>query len=163
MNKKTDPNDSTFTIILPDESVYPYSGRLLLLDRAVDPQTGTITARLVFPNPRNYLRPGLTCNVRELNNNSVKTIVIPYKSVTVQMGEYFVFVINGNRVSQKRITIGRTLNNDKVIVEKGLKPGEQIVVKGIQRLRDNSPVILSSGNNSRGKTAGADKIYKAKK
>ena len=162
LNKKTDPNDSTFTIILPDESVYPYSGRLLLLDRAVDPQTGTITARLVFPNPRNYLRPGLTCNVRVLNNNSVKNIVIPYESVTVQMGEYFVFVINGNKVSQKRITIGRTLNNDRVIVENGLKPGEQIVVQGIQRLRDKSSIVLSSGKNAQTKTAGAGKTYKEK-
>jgi membrane fusion protein (multidrug efflux system) len=114
------------------------------LDRAVDPQTGTITARLVFPNTKNLLRPGLTCNVRLLNNNSSTSIVIPYKAVVVQMGEYFVFVINGNKVLQKRIDIGRTINNDMVIVKAGLKSGEQIVTQGMQKLRDNSLIMLSS-------------------
>jgi RND family efflux transporter MFP subunit len=155
LNKKPAPKDSTFTIVLPDESIYPYTGRLLLLDRAVDPQTGTITARLQFPNPRHYLRPGLTCNVRVLNNDTEKSTIIPYEAVTVQMGEYFVFVINDNRALQRKITIGRTINNDMVIVRNGLKPGEQIVVQGIQKLRDNSPVILNSGNGKSGKKAAA--------
>ncbi len=144
LHKRTGPKDSTFTIILPDQTIYPYPGHLILLDRAVDPQTGTITARLVFQNTKNLLRPGLTCNVRLLNNNTSKSIVIPYKAVVVQMGEYFVFVINGEKVEQKRIDIGRTINNDMVIVKAGLKPGEQIVTQGMQKLRDNSPIMLSS-------------------
>jgi RND family efflux transporter MFP subunit len=144
LNKKTKAKDSTFTIILPDQSMYPYPGRLLLLDRAVDPQTGTITARLVFPNEKNILRPGLTCNVRMLNNGTSNSVIIPYASVIVQMGEYFVFVINGNKVFQKKIDIGRTINNDMIIVNNGLAPGEQIVVQGVQKLKDNSSVTISS-------------------
>jgi RND family efflux transporter MFP subunit len=148
LNKKVNPKDSTFTIVLPDQSIYPFHGRLLLLDRAVDPQTGTITARLVFPNPRNVLRPGLTCNVRVLYNNTSKSIIIPYKAVVVQMGEYFVFVVHENKVQQKKIDIGRTINNDMVIVNEGLADGEQIVIQGVQKLRDNSPVVLTSQNNN---------------
>lgn len=163
LNEKPEPEDSTFTIVLPDESIYPYSGHLLLLDRAVDPQTGTITARLQFPNPRHYLRPGLTCNVRVLNNDTEKSTVIPYEAVTVQMGEYFVFVINGNRALQRKITIGRTINNDMVIIRKGLQSGEQIVVQGIQKLRDNSPVILNSGKETSGKSLPTNKTSKEKK
>lgn len=144
LNRKINPNDSTFTLVLPDQTVYPYSGHLLLLDRAVDPTTGTITARLVFSNTRNELRPGLTCNVRVLNNNTSNSIVIPYEAVVVQMGEYFVYIINGDKVLQKRIEIGRTINNNLVIVNSGLKAGEQIVTEGVQKLRDNSPIILSS-------------------
>ena len=106
--------------------------------------TGTITARLVFPNPDYLLRPGMTCNVRLLNNNTSKSIVIPYKAVVVQMGEYFVFVIKGNRAFQKKVELGRTINDDMVIIDKGLVPGEQIVTQGVQKLRDNSPVVLSS-------------------
>jgi RND family efflux transporter MFP subunit len=147
LNKKVNPKDSTFTIILPDQSVYPYPGHLQFLDRAVDPQTGTIIARLTFPNKKNLLRPGLTCNVRVLTNNTSPSIVIPYKAVIVQMGEYFVFVINGNRVLQRKIDIGMTIDNDMVIVNNGLKPGEVIVTQGVQKLRNNSPILLSNENN----------------
>lgn len=144
LNKKPDPKDSTFSLVLPDQSIYPYAGHLILLDRAVNPQTGTITARLVFPNTKNLLRPGLTCDVRVLNNGTSNSIVIPYKSVIVQMGEYFVFVINGDKAVQKKIDIGRTINNDMVIVNKGLTPGDQIVIQGVQKLRNNSPIIVKS-------------------
>ena len=61
----------------------------------------------------------------------------------VQMGEYFVFVINGKKVSQTRIEIGRSIK-DMVIVTNGLKPGEQIVTEGVQKLRDNSPIVLTN-------------------
>ncbi len=142
LHKKISENDSTFTLVLPDQSIYKYSGHLILLDRAVDPQTGTITARLEFPNKGYFLRPGMTLDVRVLTNEG-KTIVIPYKAVVEQMSEYFVFVINGNKVSQKRIEIGRTIR-DMVIVKDGLKVGEKIVTQGVQKLRDNSPITLGS-------------------
>jgi membrane fusion protein, multidrug efflux system len=149
LNRKDTRDDSTFTLILPNQSIYPYRGRIILLDRAVDPQTGTITARLEFPNPKNLLKPGLTCTVRVLNNNISKSILIPYEAVTVQMGEYFVFIINkDNKVSQQRIEIGRTINNDMVIVKSGLKPGEEIVTQGVQKLRNGSPVVPAPSGKS---------------
>ena len=149
LNDRRLDSDSTFSLQLPDGSIHHYHGRLLLLDRAVDPQTGTLTVRLEFPNPKNYLRPGLTCNVRVLNNNSSKSIVIPFKAVTVQMGEYFVFIIHGNKVSQQKVDIGRTVG-DMVIINSGLKPGEQIVTEGVQKLRDNSPIVLASAHEAAG-------------
>ena len=143
LHKKFNPKDSTFTLAMPDQSIYPYPGRLILLDRAVDPQTGTLTARLEFPNKNYSLRPGLTCNVRVLNTIAPGSILIPYKAVVVQMGEYFVFVINGNKVSQRQINIGIPIK-DMIIVTGGLKPGEQIVTEGVQKLRDNSPIVVAS-------------------
>jgi RND family efflux transporter MFP subunit len=145
LHKNYGKRDSTFSLILPDQSVYPYFGKLILLDRAVDPQTGTITARLEFPNKNNLLKPGLTCDIKVLNNDISKSIIIPYKAVVVQMGEYFVFVINGNKVNQRRIQIGRPIK-DNVIVNSGLESGEQIVVDGVQKLRDNSPITLTGSN-----------------
>ncbi len=149
LNKKNNPKDSTFTIVLPDQSVYPYPGHLILLDRAVDPLTGTITARLVFPNNKDLLRPGLTCNVRVLNSSARSSIVIPYKAVSEQMGEYFVFVIVGNKVSQRNVVLGRTIN-DMVIVQSGLNAGEEIVTQGMQKLRDNSPIIVAPAETKTG-------------
>jgi membrane fusion protein (multidrug efflux system) len=141
LDKKTSNNDSTFTLFLPDQTVYPYPGSLSLIDRAIDSQTGTIRVRLVFPNPKNNLRAGLTCNVRIQNESSGGSIVIPYMAVTEQMGEYFVFVVNGNKVTQKRIVLGAHVN-DEVIVKDGLQLGDRIVTEGTQRLRDNSLIAV---------------------
>ena len=146
LHKKTNGNDSTFTIELPDKSIYPHPGKLILLDRAVDPLTGTITARLEFPNKNYLLRPGLTCNVRVLNTTSPGSILIPNKAVVVQMGEYFVFVVDGNKVSQRKIEVGIPIK-DMIIVTDGLKPGDQVVTEGVQKLRDDAPVVLASSNN----------------
>jgi membrane fusion protein (multidrug efflux system) len=150
LHQKQSRNDSTFMLVLPDQSIYPYPGHLILLDRAVDPATGTLTARLEFPNKNYVLRPGLTCNVRVLNIDT--GIVIPYKAVVVQMGEYFVFVINGKKAAQRRIDIGRSIN-DMVIVNSGLKPGEQVVTEGVQKLRNGSPVVLASSGGTGGNSA----------
>ena len=145
LNRKTNSQDSTFTLLLPDQTIYPYPGYLMLMDRAVDPATGTLTARLQFPNNKDLLKPGLTCNVRVLNYEK-NSILIPAEAVTVQMGEYFVFVIDGNKVSQRRVEVGRTIG-DETIIEDGLKPEEQIVIEGVQKLRDGSQIMLAKSPN----------------
>ncbi|MHA4807718.1 efflux RND transporter periplasmic adaptor subunit [Flavitalea flava] len=150
-------HDSTFMLVLPDGSVYPNPGHIVLLDRAVDPQTGTIKARLVFPNPVHILRPGITGNVRVQNRGAVGSLLIPYKAVVEQMGEFFVFVLNGEKVSQRKVAVGVRVN-DKVVIRDGLKEGEQVVTEGVQKLRDSSTVQLAppggkpaSGNAPQGK------------
>jgi membrane fusion protein (multidrug efflux system) len=62
------------------------------------------------------------------------------------MGEYFVFVIDGNKVSQRRVEVGRTIG-DETIIEDGLKPEEQIVIEGVQKLRDGSQIMLAKSPN----------------
>jgi len=142
LNGKSEEKDSTFSIVLPDQSMYAQHGHLIVLDRAVDPQTGTIRIRAVFPNPANILKAGLTCNLRVRANSVAASILIPYRAVTEQMGEYFVFAISNNKVSQRRISLGMTIK-DMVVVKDGLQPGEQIVIDGIQRLRDNALVAVA--------------------
>ena len=132
-------NDSTFKIVLPDQTVYPYPGHISFIDRAVDPQTGTIKARLIFPNNEKILKPGLNCNVRVKNNIDVEKILIPYKAVVEQMGEYFVYVINGDSATQRKITLGNRIN-DKVIVNDGLQPNEQVAIEGVQKLKEGAKV-----------------------
>jgi len=141
--KKTGKNDSTFTIIKSDLSRYKYPGSIYMIDRAVDPQTGTIRIRLVFPNPEKELRVGMTCNVRVLNTTNKQSILIPYKAVTEQMGEFFVFVVgDSSKVSQKKLSLGPRLG-DKVVVRDGLQTGQKIVVDGMQKLRDGSVVQVA--------------------
>ena len=153
---KVSDRDSIFTIILPDGKLYPYYGQISLIDRAVDSQTGTIKVRLVFSNPKNILKPGLTCNVRVKNSSGANALLIPFKAVTEQMGEYFVFVVNGNKVFQRKISIGDDISG-MLIVKDGLQSGDEIVVDGIQKIKDNSEVnpvlanIKSFANNSAAK------------
>jgi len=100
-------NDSTFTLAFGGD-IYPHTGKILLMDRAVDPQTGTIKTRLAFPNPKNLLRSGMTGTVRVLSTSS-KAVVIPYKAISEQLGEFFVYVPgDSSKVTQKKSTLGNS-------------------------------------------------------
>jgi len=135
----TKPADSIFTISLSDGSIYNQPGKISLLDRAVDPQTGTIRTRLEFSNPQEILKPGMTCNVR-VKTNDASAILIPTKAITEQMGEYFVYVVgDSNKVSQRKIVTGINISNN-TIVKDGLQPNEIIVTDGIQKLKEGSVV-----------------------
>jgi RND family efflux transporter MFP subunit len=139
----TKAKDSTFTLLLPDGTIYPFPGSIGLIDRAVDPQTGTIKTRLIFHNNKT-LKPGMNCTVRVLNKSSANSILIPYKAVTEQLNEYFVYVVNdSNKVSQRHVTLG-TQTGKNIIVKEGLQPGETIVVQGVQNLREGSAVRIDT-------------------
>jgi membrane fusion protein (multidrug efflux system) len=131
--------DSTFTLKFGVD-IYPASGRISLIDRAVDPQTGSIKTRLVFGNKEGQLRAGMSGTVRVLNNAKDKSVVIPYKAVTEQLGEFFVYVAgDSSKVSQRRIVLGTSLGAN-VIVKQGLKEGEKIAVEGVQNLREGAVI-----------------------
>lgn len=84
--------DSLFTFLMPDNSMYPYQGKISVIDRAVDAQTGSIRVRLVFPNPKNDLKVGMSCTVRVRNQETTPQMLIPSRAVVEQMGEYFVYI-----------------------------------------------------------------------
>lgn len=136
LQQKTSASDSTFTLAFDGEK-YPYNGKIALLDRAVDPQTGTIKTRLIFPNPQNILRAGMTGTVRVLTKSN-SAVVIPYKAISEQLGEFFVYVPgDSSKVTQRRVELGTAIGK-KVIVKKGLTSGDKIIVEGIQNLREGS-------------------------
>ncbi len=139
-NSKTAVRDSTFLLTLPDGSQYKYSGSVRIIDRAVDPQSGTLRVRIAFPNPNNELKPGLTANVRIRNNTGQSKLLIPYKAVQEQMSEYFVYVLgDSSKVVQKKVALGARIN-DKVIVNSGLNENEKIVTTGVQKIKDGARV-----------------------
>jgi RND family efflux transporter MFP subunit len=145
--------DSLFTILMPNGTLYPYPGKITVIDRAVDPQTGTIQIRLVFPNPKHLLRAGMSCVVRVHNLQSRPQIVIPDKAIIEQMGEYFVFVAKDTLQAgtatassrpkflafQKKVQPGQIIGAN-VIIQSGITPGDKIVVDGIQALHEGSEV-----------------------
>lgn len=135
--------DSTFSIVFGNE-VYPYHGSIQLIDRAVDPQTGTIKIRLSFPNEKNTLKAGMSTTVRILNNAAEKSVTIPYKAVTEQLGEFFVYVVgDSSKVSQRKLSLGKQVGPN-IIVREGLKEGETIVVQGVQNLREGAVITTAA-------------------
>src|SRR4030095_979589 len=134
--------DSSFQLVFGND-VYPYPGKIYLIDRAVNPQTGTIIVRLVFPNDKGLLKVGMsgTIRVKIVANNR---ILIPYNAVNAQLGEFFVYVVNdSNKVSQRKVPLGTQIGTN-VIVRDSLREGEKIVVQGVQNLREGAMVKVDS-------------------
>lgn len=134
--------DSTFLLTLPDGSLYPFMGRIELLDRSVDAQTGTIKTRLVFPNPNGTLIAGMTANVRIKSSGSGTSLLIPQKALVEQMGEYFVYVVQGDSVVQQRITPGMQVGG-RIVVREGLSENTEIVTEGIQKLKNGAKIKVT--------------------
>ena len=136
--------DSVFTVALSDRSIIKQTGKIVAIDRAVDPQTGTIKVRISYPNPSGNLISGMNCTVKVLNRSPSKELVIPFKAVAEQLGEFTVFVVgDSNKVEQRHIKTGMKVA-DRIVVKEGLKPGETIVIEGVQNLRHGS--VIQSGN-----------------
>ena len=138
--KKSVLRDSTLMLQLPDGTPYKYPGNVQIIDRAVDPQTGTLRVRVAFPNPGKSLKVGLNANIRVKNSTDEPQILIPYKAVTEQMSEYFVFVVgDSSKVAQKKVTLGARIQGN-VVVKDGLTEGQTIVTEGTQKIKDGSKV-----------------------
>src|SRR5713226_8488372 len=131
---------NSLELILTDGSVYAQEGRILLADRQVDPNTGTIRIVAAFPNPGNTLRPGQYGRVRVKTSIKKGALLTPQSAVAQSQGSYQVAVVGSDRkVSMRAVKPGQTVGTMWVIDE-GLKPGEQVVVEGLQKLREGTLV-----------------------
>ena len=134
--------DSTFMLYFGNDK-YPLPGKLYLIDRAVDPQTGTIKARLQFPNGKGMLKAGMNGTLNVAASNNATAIVIPYKAVTEQLGEFYAYVVgDSSKVAQRKLTLGQQVGTN-VIIRSGLQAGEKIVVEGVQNLRQGSVITTT--------------------
>jgi membrane fusion protein (multidrug efflux system) len=135
-------NDTIFKITLPNNSTYPFFGKISVIDRAVDPLTGTIRVRITVPNHEKILKPGMSCKVLVLNAYAGEQIIIPFEAVLEQLSEYFVYIIKDKKAQQVKVSLGPRVNTN-VIVLKGLKGDETIVVDGIQKMHDGSEITIA--------------------
>jgi len=143
MQHKQQVADSTFLLAFGDRD-YPFPGRIELIDRAVNPQTGTIKMRLSFPNPNNLLRAGMNGTVKVKNDAGAQTILVPQKAVVEQLGEYFVYAVSDNNtVTQRRVKTGKVIGGN-IIVQEGLSSGDVFVVQGVQNLREGSKITTTA-------------------
>jgi RND family efflux transporter MFP subunit len=143
---------NSLELILTDGSIYAQKGKILLADRQVDPNTGTIRIVAAFPNPGNILRPGQYGRVRVETGIKKHALLTPQSAVAQSQGNYQVAVVGSDRkVSMRGVKPGQTVGTMWVIDE-GLKPGEQVVTEGLQRVKEGSlvtakPAQLSGERN----------------
>lgn len=122
------------TITLPDNSIYPYKGLVDFAEPQVDPRTGTFSVRAEMPNPQLVLLPGQFTKVKLLLDVRPNATVVPQKSLILEKGGAFIFVMRKDSTVEKRfIEIGPEFGNNTV-VERGLVPGENIVIEGYHKL-----------------------------
>jgi membrane fusion protein, multidrug efflux system len=132
---------SGIELILADGTVHPHKGRVEAVERAVDPTTGTLAVQFTFPNPERVVRPGQYGRARFVIETKAGALLVPQRSVVELQNLYSLAVVGeGNKVAFRNVKVGPRVDGLWVI-EEGLKPGEKVVVEGLQKLRDG--VVVS--------------------
>lgn len=128
-------------LILEDGSAYPLEGVLQFRDVTVDPTTGSVTLRAIFPNPQGFLLPGMFVRAVMMEGVVDQAILIPQQAVSRDpKGNPVALVVGeGEKVESRRLTLDRALG-DQWLVTAGLAPGERVVVEGLQRVRPGTVV-----------------------
>ena len=127
-------------LILGDGTVYPHRGRARFVNREVDSRTGTIQVRAEFPNPGNILRPGQYARIRAVTEVRKDALLIPQRAVAELQGVYQVGLVGpDNKVTVKAVNLGPQVS-DAWIVESGLQAGDNVIVDGLQRIRNGMTV-----------------------
>jgi membrane fusion protein (multidrug efflux system) len=132
--------DLPVTILLEDGTRYPRQGKLTFADVTVDPETGSYLVRVVVPNPQDLLLPGMY--VRAVLGSGVRenAILVPQRGVARDpKGNTSVMILGADGVVQPRPVKVSHAIGDRWLVEEGLKPGEQVIVEGLQKIRPGAP------------------------
>ena len=133
-----------FELILGNGELYPRKGSFYALDRSLDVKTGSIRYYVTFPNPGNVLRPGQFGNVRFVADMKKGAMVIPQEAVNELQGSYQVAVVgDDNKVSIRPVKMGERIGAMWEVTE-GLKPGDRVIVQGLQKAREGSTVAVKN-------------------
>jgi len=122
--------------VLSDGRTYSQKGKIIFADRQVDPQLGTIRMVGSFPNPGNILRPGQFGRVRTVTEVETNALLVPQRAVTELQGNYQVATVgDGDKVAIRKVSVGPKTGTMWIIAD-GLKPGDQVITEGLQKVAD---------------------------
>ena len=131
-----------FQLLLSSGNVYPQKGTFYALDRNLDTKTGSIRYYVTFPNPGNILRPGQFGKVRFVADMKKGAMVVPQEAVAELQGSFQVAVVDqNNKVSIHPVKMGERIGALWEVTD-GLKPGDRVVVQGLQKAREGSTVSV---------------------
>jgi len=122
-------------LILADGTVFPHKGRLEAVERAVDPTTGTLTGQFSFPNPERILRPSQYGKARFVVDVKEGALLVPQRAVQEIQGLYSLMVVKPDATVEQRMVKGGERVGNQWVIDSGIKPGEKVIVEGIQRVR----------------------------
>jgi membrane fusion protein (multidrug efflux system) len=137
---RTGASATPVQLILADGMVHPYEGRLDAVERNIDPTTGTLALQIKFPNPERVVRPGQYGRVRAVVDVKQNAILVPQRAVQELQNLYSVAVLGSdNKANFRNVKVGPR-EGSLWVIEEGLKPGDRVVVEGLQRLREGAVV-----------------------
>ncbi|HMF71503.1 MAG TPA: efflux RND transporter periplasmic adaptor subunit [Flavitalea sp.] len=135
------------SLILPDNSVYPVTGKIDMVDGKFDKTTGAITLRAIFPNSNNLLRSGNTGKIR-LQTEHLNAILVPQSATVEVQDKIYVYAVgDSNKVSKQPLQVIGKSGTD-YIVKEGVKAGDRIVINGLESLTDDLVIKPESPKNS---------------
>jgi membrane fusion protein (multidrug efflux system) len=127
-------------LILADGTIHPQTGSVEAVERAVDATTGTLAVQFTFPNPERLVRPGQYGRARFEVEVKKNALLVPQRAVQELQNLYSLAVVGSdNKVSYRNVKVGPRVDA-LWLIEDGLKPGERVVVEGLQRIRDGATV-----------------------
>ena len=134
-------SQSRVRLLLEDGSAYPQAGTLKFRDVTVDPTTGSVTLRMVFPNPRQVLLPGMFVRAVVEEGVNEQALLVPQQGVSRDpKGNPVAWVVNAaDKVEQRMLELDRTVG-DRWLVTSGLAAGDRLIVEGLQKVRPGDPV-----------------------
>jgi multidrug efflux system membrane fusion protein len=125
---------------LMTEDGYPHQGQLKFIDNAMDAKSGTISGRAIFNNADGRFTPGLFARIRLVSDTSATVALAPDRAVATDLGKRFVVVVGANNKAEYRpVEIGPLAGNLRII-RTGLKPGDRVIVGGLQKVKPGDTV-----------------------
>ncbi len=147
--------EPTLELVLDDGSVYPRRGTVVVSNRQVNPQTGTLALQGSFPNPGNLLRPGQYAKVRAAVDTRKDALLVPQRAMNELQGAYLVGVVaSDGKVEVRPVRPGEWVG-DLWVIEEGLRPGERVIVEGFARVRPGMLVQATPTAETSTASAGA--------
>jgi membrane fusion protein, multidrug efflux system len=148
-------NQQNVRLLVDENTEYPLKGTLQFRDVTVDQTTGSVILRVVFPNPRGMLLPGMFVRAVVQEGVNKKAILVPQQAVSRDpKGDPFVLIVDAqNKVQQKQLTLDRTIGNDW-LVSSGLEQGDRVIVEGLLRAKPGMPVKVVPFENGEKKSGG---------
>jgi membrane fusion protein, multidrug efflux system len=137
---KSGGRQGNIQLTLADGSIYPHTGKVHAIDRAVDPTTATLGIQLEYPNPNLLLRPGQYGRARLLLDTRVGALLVQQRAVQELQNLYSVAIVDGGgKVAFRNVKVGPRVDSLWVI-EEGLAASDKVVVEGLQRIQDGMTV-----------------------
>ena len=133
------------TITLADGRVFPHPGRLSAVEGQIDPSTGSLTLQAEFANPNDVIRPGQYARVRIQSQIRHGAILVPQRAISEVQGAYNVVVVGSDGTAEVRTVQLGSQYQGFWIIESGVKAGENVIVEGLQKVRNGAKVTATPG------------------